>query len=122
MNNIEAIEIRIGNKNYLLKDDILIENNNKFLSKQDIVIENITDAAMFIIIFILTLLFWYFVTAFCGVYQKTQFYWIYGTLTSFGISLIFPFFTSFLCSIFRKLSVQYKWEGLFHLERILSNY
>ena len=39
MNNIEAIEIRIGNKNYLLKDDILIEN--------------ITDAAMFIIIFIL---------------------------------------------------------------------
>ena len=36
-----------------LKDDILIENNNKFLSKQDIVIENITDAAMFIIIFIL---------------------------------------------------------------------
>ena len=53
MNNIEAIEIRIGNKNYLLKDDILIENNNKFLSKQDIVIENITDAAMFIVIFIL---------------------------------------------------------------------
>ncbi len=53
MNNIEAIEIRIGNKNYSLKDDILIENNNKFLSKQDIVIENITDAAMLIIIFIL---------------------------------------------------------------------
>ena len=53
MNNIEFIEIRIGNKNYLLKDDILIENNNKFLSKQDIVIENITDAVMFIIIFIL---------------------------------------------------------------------
>ena len=53
MNNIEFIEIQIGNKNYLLKDDILIENNNKFLSKQDIVIENITDAVMFIIIFIL---------------------------------------------------------------------
>ena len=33
MNNIEFIEIQIGNKNYLLKDDILIENNNKFLSK-----------------------------------------------------------------------------------------
>ena len=53
MNNIEFIEIQIGNKNYLLKDNILIENNNKFLSKQDIVIENITDAVMLIIIFIL---------------------------------------------------------------------
>lgn len=53
MNNIEFIEIQIGNKNYLLKDNILIENNNKLLSKQNIVIENITDAAMLIIIFIL---------------------------------------------------------------------
>lgn len=103
-----------------MKEELKIKTKEEiFVLGKKIKNENVW---FFIIIFILTLLFWYFVTAFCGVYQKTQFYWIYGTLTSFGISLIFPFFTSFLCSIFRKLSVQYKWEGLFHLERILSNY
>lgn len=103
-----------------MKEELKIKTKEEiFVLGKKIKNENVW---FFIIIFILTLLFWYFVTAFCGVYQKTQFYWIYGTLTSFGISLIFPFFTSFLCSIFRKLSVQYKWEGLFHLKRILSNY
>ena len=44
----------------------------------------------FIIIFILDSFFWYFISAFCSVYKNTQVILIENTLSSYGLSLLYP--------------------------------
>jgi hypothetical protein len=44
----------------------------------------------FIIIFILDSFFWYFISAFCSVYKNTQIILIENTLSSYGLSLLYP--------------------------------
>ena len=55
----------------------------------------------FIITFILLLMFWYYISCFCCIYQNTQLHLIKDSLFSFGISLILPFFVNLLPGIFR---------------------
>ena len=55
----------------------------------------------FIISFLLTLFYWYFISCFCAVYTNTQIILIKDSLISFGISMLYPFGISIIPGFFR---------------------
>ena len=55
----------------------------------------------FILDILLLLLFFYFISCFCGVYPNTQLLLIQDTLVSFGLSTIYPFALYLLPGLFR---------------------
>ena len=62
----------------------------------------------FIITFIFTIFFWYYLACFCAIYGNTQIHLIKDTIISFGLSLLYPFgFCLFPC-IFRIPSLSAK--------------
>lgn len=66
-----------------------------------------------IVDFIIMLLFWYYVTAFCIVMNNSEMSWIYGCLKSLFLSLIVPFFLAFVLGVMKWISIKCKSEGLF---------
>ena len=50
-------------------------------------------------------LFWFYLSSFCAVYQNTQIFLIINTFISLGISFLYPFIINFLPSILRKISL-----------------
>ena len=62
----------------------------------------------FIVSFILLLIFWYYITCFCCVYENTQIHLFKDSLMSFVISLIYPIFINLLPGIFRMPSLNNK--------------
>ena len=61
--------------------------------------------AFFSVTFILFLFYWYFISAFCAVYQNTQSIFIRDSLISFLYSLIEPFFIYAFTTILRYISL-----------------
>jgi hypothetical protein len=59
----------------------------------------------FVITFILFLFFWYFISAFCAVYQNTQIIFLRDSMISFATSMIDPFFIYGLTSLLRCISL-----------------
>ncbi len=57
---------------------------------------------------IFMLFFFYYVTAFCQVYQSTQVSWILDCLSSYAISLVITIVLSFVCAICYIVSLKYK--------------
>ena len=55
----------------------------------------------FFISFLFLVLFWYCIAAFCAVYKNTQKILIKSTLSSFGLSLIYPFGLNLFPGLFR---------------------
>ena len=55
----------------------------------------------FILLFIFLIIFWYYISCFCAVYKNTQIYLIKDTLTSFSLSLLYPFILNLLPGLFR---------------------
>ena len=55
----------------------------------------------FIIGFLLLVFLWYYTSMFCVIYKNTQIHLTYDTLSSFGLSLLFPFGIYLLPGIFR---------------------
>ena len=66
----------------------------------------------FIIFYILSILFlaffWYFISCFCGIFINTQIFLIKDTLTSFLLTLIYPFGLSLIPGIFRIIALRDK--------------
>ena len=62
----------------------------------------------FIISSLFVLSFWYYLAMFCAIYINTQIHLIKDTLTSFGLSLVYPFFIYLLPGIFRIISLSNK--------------
>ena len=62
---------------------------------------NIKFNIYYIISFILLVLFWYFISAFCAVYSNSQLTLIENTFSSFVVSLIYPFAINLLPGVFR---------------------
>ena len=58
--------------------------------------------------FSMMIFFYYFVTAFCEVYKKTQISWLYDFCISFLISFATAVFTAWILAIFYILSIKYK--------------
>ena len=61
--------------------------------------------AFYVITFLLILFYWYFISAFCAVYQNTQKIFIRDSFLSFAISLIDPFFIYGITCILRFISL-----------------
>ena len=62
----------------------------------------------FILEFLIMIFFFYFVTAFCDVYKKTQICWIYDFFTSFLFSFFTEIFYAWILAIFYCLSIRYE--------------
>ena len=55
----------------------------------------------YICIFIFGLFFLYYDSAFCAVYQSSQYYWLYGSLESLALDLVTPFIFCLILAGFR---------------------
>ena len=58
------------------------------------------------ITFIILLVFMYYITCFCGIYEHTQIHLISDSIISFGLSFIYPFGIYLLPSMFRILALR----------------
>ena len=100
------ISIFIKNLALSNKDMLRIKQMNNIHDslKQSILIVNkliIKFNLFFIICFILIVLFWYFISAFCAVYKNTQFILFQNTLSGFALSNLYPFGLSIFPGLFR---------------------
>jgi hypothetical protein len=75
----------------------------------------------FILTFILLILFWYYISCFCAIYRNTQIHLIKDTLTSYSLSLIYPFIIYIFPGILRIPSLKAKNKDKGCLYKI-SNY
>ena len=71
--------------------------------------------------FSLILFFYYFVTAFCEVYKKTQLSWLSDFFISFLISLLTEVFIAWIVAIFYILSLRYKLEFIYKIVIFVYN-
>jgi hypothetical protein len=67
------------------------------------------------------LFFFYYVTAFCHVYKKTQIDWLLNSFSSFVISSLIAISLSFLLSIIYKISTKNKYKFLYCICIFLYN-
>ena len=75
----------------------------------------------FIIAFLFLILFWYYITCFCGVYKNTQIHLINDTLISCALSLVYPFLLYLIPGIFRIPSLNGKnQERLYKISQIIQ--
>lgn len=74
----------------------------------------------YIIITILTMFFfWYYVSAFCAVYQNSQISWLSSTFLSFGLSIFTPFLTIFCAAFSRVIGLRKKSKFWFVISSII---
>ena len=79
------------------KSKITFQRRAKYLMKK----LSIKFILFFIIGFLLLVFLWYYTSMFCVIYKNTQIHLTYDTLSSFGLSLLFPFVIYLLPGIFR---------------------
>ena len=74
----------------------------------------------FVLVFVFSLFFLYYTTAFCAVYRNSQTYWIIGCLESIGIdSLVSSIFSIFL-ALFRYISIKRRIKYCYIFTNIIS--
>ena len=80
-----------------------IPNENNSLKESTVLLKKlkIKFSIFFLIIFLLVSFFWYFISAFCAVYKNTQMMLIENTLSSYGLSLLYPFGINLIPGILR---------------------
>ena len=74
----------------------------------------------FIIYFLFQIIFWYYVTCFCGIYKNTQIILFKDSFLSFFISLFTPFLIFLLPVVFRVYSLKNKNKYCFNFSSILQ--
>ncbi len=62
---------------------------------------------------LINLFFYYYIIAFCHIYQSTQISWLLDSFYSYILSFIITLFISFVFSILYKLSIKYKIKILY---------
>lgn len=65
--------------------------------------------------FIFMLFFFYYVTAFCQVYQSTQISWLLDCISSYIISLFISLSLSLICSFLYKIAIKYHRKILYKI-------
>ena len=98
--------------------------NDKFVFKDDQILEiykciKIKLNIYFIISFIFILFYWYFVTAFCRIYENAQITLIINHLLSKIISLVYPFFLYLLMTIIRVVALKKSLKCLYEFSHII---
>ena len=87
---------------------------NSFINMLQCKIKVYISISIFIMCF-----FWYYVSAFCAVYQNSQISWITSTFLSFGLSIVTPFATTFAACLSRLLGLRYKSKCWFRISGII---
>jgi hypothetical protein len=92
-------------------------NNNFFIERLYKIFKNlkIKIICYIVIEFLILIFFFYYVTGFCIVYQKTQIDWLIDSITSIFLSILFKLFLSFFIAILYIISVKYKSKILFKI-------
>ena len=109
----EQEECLKGDKKYKVKNDIK-ENIEKRIIKIMKCLQ--IKIIIFIIFEFLTMLFfYYYIIAFCHVYESTQISWLLDSGSSIIISFIISFSLSVIYSILYKLSIRYKIKILYKI-------
>ena len=84
--------------------DLKQEKNNKNLNNKYLKLLRIIKTKFilfYIFSFIILVLFWYYITCFCGIYINTQTHLIKDSLISLVTSLLYPFIIDIIPGIFR---------------------
>ena len=103
--NLTIKYFSLSEKNIL---EIKKEKNNIIKKKENVLIYLLKKFIIFfILLFIFLIIFWYYISCFCAVYKNTQIYLIKDTLTSFSLSLLYPFILNLLLGLFRIPSLKY---------------
>ena len=74
----------------------------------------------FLISIFILIFFWYYVTIFCAIYNRTQKYLIKNILVCYLISLIYPFFICLLSSTFRIAALKGPEKCLYKFSQIIE--
>ena len=78
-------------------------------------------ASFFMVSFVFLLIFWFYISSFCAVYENTQIHLIKNTLISFGLSMIYPFGIYLIPGIFRMASLKSKnKETMYQFSKIIQ--
>ena len=99
-------------KYFSLSERILLEIKREELNKVKDKIDRIKvclfikNILFFIIGIVFLILFWFYLSSFCAVYQNAQVYLIINTFISIGISLIYIILFNLLPSLFRNISLK----------------
>ena len=112
--NIFAVKFKKGDDVYKNIED-LEEKRMKQINKMILMIY-----IYFVLILLFSGFFWYFASAFCGVYQNSQTNWLIDSIISFVIGMALPFITALLTTIVRKMAIKLKIELLYHISLILE--
>jgi hypothetical protein len=106
--NLISIVINMVMKTLALSDKVVSQYRQAYVKKipkektVDLYKKLILKYNIFYLIsFIFLIFFWYYISTFCAVYKSTQIALIKSTLSSFSISLIYPFALNLLPGIFR---------------------
>ena len=121
-------------KKLALSQDDLVEIKQEkakknFVAKRDktIKIWKIKFVSLFIVLFMILLFCWYYITCFCGIYENTQTHLIKDSIISLLTSFLYPFALNLIPGIFRisalraeKPSRRYLYKFSNFLENLLS--
>ena len=108
-----------------VKEDL--RNNSKNLDtniKELFKVLKIKFTLFFIITFIILIIYWFYITCFCGIYKNTQIHLIKDTISSFFTSLLYPFGLLLLPGIFRRCALKSKKKDkklLYKFSQLLEN-
>ena len=110
------------------KDILKLKKENEYKtllkqSKKTVKFFKIKILLFFVLTFLLLLVFWYYLSCFCAVYKNTQKILFQDTMTSIGLSYIYPFGLCLLPGIFRIPAINDKKkerECLFKFSKILA--
>ena len=112
-----------SSKKELLK--IIKERKNKkeYLELMEIELNKLRKKLIiyYIMVLILGLLFFYYISAFCAVYSNSQKFWFYGCLESLALDLSTPFLFSLILSTLRYLGLKKHTKCLYVSAGILGN-
>ena len=111
-----------SSKNQLMK--IIKERKNKqeYFNSMNHELRKLRNKLIiyFIFVYIFGIIFLYYVSAFCAVYQNSQLFWFYGCLESLAMDTSLPFILCLLFAILRFLSLKKHLKILFILAKILN--
>ena len=76
----------------------------------------------FILVYIFSLFFLYYVTAFCAVYRNSQKYWFYGCLESFGMDSLVTIGICIFLALFRYISIKKNIKCLYITANLITTF
>ena len=76
---------------------------------------------LLIINYLFIIFFWYYLSTFCNVYKNSKWDWFEGSIITFIVIELLPFFYCLLITCLRFLGLKFKMEGAYKLSQCLSD-